>query len=83
MNRDEIVSALVAGVIEVDFTKVDGKNRVMTCTLSEKHVPFKESKKTVSRPDNVLAVWDINSNGWRSFRLENINFWKVKEYADV
>lgn len=83
IDRNEIVSALTAGVVEVDFTKVNGENRIMECTLSERIVPFTESKSTASRPDNVLAVWDINNSGWRSFRLENVNSWKVKEYANA
>jgi hypothetical protein len=30
-----------------------------------RHVPRREN-------DKVLAVWDIDSNGWRSFNLDSI-----------
>ena len=38
-NREEWVSQLRTNICEVTFTKVNGDNRVMTCTLREDLVP--------------------------------------------
>ena len=60
----------------VTFTKVNGDERVMTCTLLSEHIPNAPItngevvvKETTS---NTVSVWDINANGWRSFRVENV-----------
>ena len=61
--------------LEITFTKVDGTERVMNCTLSEDIVPPLDTtavkQKRIQNPD-VLAVWDIEANGWRSFRFDSI-----------
>lgn len=61
-------------VVLVDFVKKDGSTRKMMCTLSESKIPKefapKGSTKTVS--DESLAVFDIEANGWRSFRYDSI-----------
>jgi hypothetical protein len=61
-------------VVLVDFVKKDGSTRKMMCTLSESKIPKefapKGNTKTVS--DESLAVFDIEANGWRSFRYDSI-----------
>jgi hypothetical protein len=63
------------GVCRVVFEKQDGTERVMHCTLSEDWVPvmdtFGVASKRASNPD-VLAVWDVDAKGWRSFRFDSI-----------
>lgn len=64
-------------VARVIFTKTDGSTREMNCTLMEDFVP-KQSEPSVrhlprAENDTVLAVWDIDNKGWRSFRLDSIN----------
>jgi hypothetical protein len=61
--------------VEVTFTKVNGEQRVMNCTLHESVIPKSElpleaSKK--SQNDSIVSVWDITQNGWRSFRVDNL-----------
>jgi hypothetical protein len=65
---------LRGGRLEVCFTKKDGTNRVMNCTLQESFLPpLMEDAETVTKDNpSVLAVWDIDNNGWRSFRLDSI-----------
>jgi len=62
---------------KVVFRKTDGTMREMYCTLMEDYIP-KQSEPTVrhvprAENDEVLAVWDLDNLGWRSFRLDSIN----------
>ena len=62
----------------VTFTKVNGEERVMRCTLQEWALPraviAEESHKKRNRETNyeVLSVWDLEANAWRSFRIRNV-----------
>jgi hypothetical protein len=74
-DKTELKENLRKCVAKVVFNKTDGTEREMTCTLMEEFIP----EKVVSLPhvprrdnDNVLAVWDIDNRGWRSFRLDSI-----------
>lgn len=73
--RATIKSMLQNGIVRVNFTKIDGTKRSMLCTLMEEHLPVKdESKVTKPRKQNedVLSVFDLENNGWRSFRYDSI-----------
>lgn len=65
--------ALTDGTMLVTFTKKDGTERKMRCTLQEayKQEP-KESTSTRSVPTTSLAVYDLDVQGWRSFRWDSI-----------
>lgn len=76
-DRDELSAGLKSSIMTVFFTKADGTERVMRCTLLEKYLPEKkegeEPKRVISDNDEVLRVWDLEVGGWRSFRLDSIN----------
>jgi len=45
----------------------------MTCTLQPSFLPEQvETEKTRKQNDDVLSVWDTESNGWRSFRFDSV-----------
>lgn len=78
-NRD-LIHLLHRHIVEVTFTKVDGTERVMKCTLREDVIPAPENDgmqqsgftpKRQANP-NVAAVWDVEANGWRSFRFDSV-----------
>lgn len=77
MNRDELIVNLKKGACKVKFTKVNGEQRVMNCTLSEALVPPTESQSdstsTRKKSDQVVAVWDLDKTAWRSFRVDSVN----------
>ena len=79
---EKLKDNLQKGVVEVTFEKNDGSTRVMKCTLSENIIPISTEttkavvKKKQPNPD-VLPVWDIESEGWRSFRWDSIESVKV------
>jgi hypothetical protein len=60
--------------VTVTFTKLDGSEREMVCTLSETQIPVQNHPKTAAKAknDQVLAVFDVKNQGWRSFRWDSI-----------
>ena len=61
----------------VIFTKLNGEERNMICTLKDDVIP-KATKDPITQKkvrdlnEEVLAVWDVNKEGWRSFRISNV-----------
>jgi hypothetical protein len=65
---------LQSGIVNVKFTKTDGSERDMKCTLME-HIVRPHEKKTDREKkinDNILSVWDVEKDSWRSFRYDSI-----------
>lgn len=81
MSREKLKESLKSNLATITFTKSDGTERVMKCTLREEYLPpqkdFKEYVSETKVNDNVLAVWDIENNGWRSFRIDSVKSIKV------
>ena len=71
MTRAEIKDILTQYVAQVVFTKVDGSTRVMKCTLISAFLPPLEGSSN-KKSEEVLPVWDLEADGWRSFRIENV-----------
>lgn len=75
-TRETIINALMQGIHEVTFTKVDGTDRTMPCTLDPAILPIMEitEEKRVPRKFNLdtLRVFVTDINEWRSFRIENV-----------
>ena len=74
MDKEILLETLRKEIITLKFTKTDGSERIMKCTLRDDHL-VKEEKKTdrVKKPnDNVISVWDVDCNGWRSFKYESL-----------
>ena len=81
VGQEVLKKELANGVVTVVFEKQDGTERVMKATLNEDYVPLLDTtavkQKKAPNPD-VLAVWDTEANGWRSFRFDSI---KSIQYA--
>lgn len=66
---------LKVDVATVTFTKKDGTDRVMKCTLNPDQlpaVPVTEGKKARKVNEDVIAVYDVESKGWRSFTIKSV-----------
>lgn len=80
VTYDEMKDFLQNTVSNVTFTKKNGDQRIMKCTLMPEHLPPVEVKEGAEQTEKkvnteVLAVWDLEAEGWRSFRLDSvINF---------
>ena len=78
-TKADLKFQLEQNVLVVDFNKISGDKRVMTCTLREDMKPPATKTDTMSRKkvremsDAVVNVWDVNAKGWRSFRYDRIN----------
>ncbi len=80
--RDWIKSLLQKQPITVTFTKADGTDREMLCTLNPEQLPpvpmpidgiVKESKKPRKEPDpHSIRVFDLEKKEWRSFRFDRV-----------
>jgi hypothetical protein len=73
--REDLKSSLRAKVGTVTFTKQNGDERIMRCTLQESVLPaqtdLEESIQKKGSTDS-LAVWDLEKNAWRSFRYDSV-----------
>ena len=83
--RDMVVSTLRKGICEVTFTKVNGEQRVMPCTLKAELLPEAKQKELTfetikERKGDVVSVWCTDAQAWRSFKLEN--FISIKALND-
>lgn len=58
--------------VKIIFTKVNGEERVMNCTLVKDRLPVTESVKEPRDLKNTISVWDLDVNNWRSFRVDSV-----------
>lgn len=78
-TREELKILLEHNVMTVDFLKLNGDRRVMTCTLRSDIKPAATKTDPLSQKavretsDAVVSVWDVNAQAWRSFRYERVN----------
>lgn len=76
---------LAFGPVKVTFTKKDGTERVMECTLAPSLVPqevhvtntdtpidFPVPKREKKVNEDVCPVYDLESKHWKSFRWDSI-----------
>lgn len=65
---------LTNGIINVKFTKTDGSERLMKCTLLEGlAIPHQKKTERVKKPnEDIVAVWDVENEGWRSFNYNSV-----------
>jgi hypothetical protein len=82
--RDWIRSLLQKSAVTVTFTKADGTDREMLCTLDYAQIPetpakplpidgiVKESKQRKQPDEHSLRVFDLDKKEWRSFRFDRL-----------
>ena len=63
-------------VAVVYFTKVDGTNRDIKCTLMPEHLPeqvinTEKKPRKLQSPENI-SVFDLNANSWKTIKVENV-----------
>ena len=71
-KKEVIKEKLRNGNCTIIFTKADGTERTMLCTLQECAIPVDARPKgtNTKQNDDAIAVWDIEKQGWRSFRFD-------------
>ena len=82
-DRNRLLTDLRSTVVELHFVKVNGENRVMKCTLMDRLLPEsytrnleeQNTEKQYHRDNpNVIAAWDVDARGWRSFRIDSVTY---------
>ena len=73
-HRDEMLRDLRESNCNVKFTKVNGEERDMICTLNPDKIDYELKGKETQPNDKVIRAWDINKQAFRSFRVENVKY---------
>jgi hypothetical protein len=73
-TKQSVAELARENVIRVTFTKSDGTERIMVCSLMDQYLPpIMEDAETITKDNpNVLAVMDLQARSWRSFRINSI-----------
>ena len=84
MDRNEVsrlIEALQKGTVTVTFQKIDSDEvRVMPCTLNPVVLKANGVNAVIEsiNPDtHHIAVWALDKDAWRSFRVETVLGWEV------
>lgn len=78
VDKYTLKEQLQSGIVTVVFEKVDGTIRSMQCTLNSEFMPpqllteQQEAAKIRNENADLLAVWDVENNGWRSFHVSKV-----------
>tara|TARA_B100001057_G_C22650889_1_gene872058 strand:- start:201 stop:473 length:273 start_codon:yes stop_codon:yes gene_type:complete len=78
-ERKRLLEALDKGIVQVTFKKIDtGELRVMPCTLNEKVLNAHniEVKIRMNAESDHYAVWSLDKNAFRGFRLSTVTEWE-------
>ncbi len=76
---------LADGEVKLVFAKKDGTDREMTCTTNDALIPATpinesvdtEPKKEKKVNEEVMPVYDLEAQGWRSFRWDSVKEVKI------
>ena len=72
-TQEDLNKQLRESILVVTFNKLNGDERVMTCTKDFKIIPESYRPKTDKEPpEGSVTVWDINAEGWRSFKYNRV-----------
>ena len=73
--NDWIRVLLIERNVKITFTKKDGTERVMNCTLDPNVLPLVESvqdKREKNKDKDYIAVYDTDIKAWRSFIVKSV-----------
>lgn len=78
MKREDMITELTKRNCQVTFKKLNGEQRQMLCTLQEEVIPKATKADPLSMQkvraisDEVIPVWDVSKQAWRSFRVDSV-----------
>lgn len=88
MARSDVIDMLKRETVDVEFKKLTGDIRVLTCTLNPAVLPQAKVEDPLSQkkvreinPD-ICAVFDTINQGWRSFRWDHVISVNGEAYID-
>jgi hypothetical protein len=73
-GREWLKSLLKERETTIFFTKKDGTERKLICTLAESKIPSDKAPKNTgkAKSEDALAVFDVEKQDWRSFRWDSV-----------
>lgn len=74
-TKQELKETFSKNIVNITFKKVDGSERTMKCTLDPTFLPEQTNKENTKKKvenENVLPVWNIDEQGFRSFRVDSL-----------
>ena len=84
--REQLLVLLNRCDLEVTFTKKDGSERTMFCTLDcdavrDYHNNMTEENREKEKKKNpeIINVWDLEVDAWRAFNINSLISYKVYE----
>ena len=84
MEYLDILEKLHSSRCWVTFKKVNGDMRTMWCTLQKEYLPEqKDIEEVLVKPEDepkAIAVWDLEKQAWRSFRIESMVRFEINSY---
>ena len=73
ITREDLVDRLKQSVVNVVFTKADGSERTMNCTLKLENIPEDQHpKNTIKSESDQIRVFDTDIDAWRSFNFGSV-----------
>ena len=73
MNINELRKIIHNDVVTVVFRKKDGSTREMLCTTVPAIIGLTGEDYVETNPsDTIVTVWDLENDGWRSFKFDQL-----------
>lgn len=74
MDKQQLIESLRRGVCNITFIKKDGEHRAMRATKNISLLPEDAIPKNtiVETDDSPIRVYDLDKNGWRSFKYDSL-----------
>lgn len=72
---DQLKNILRKQEVTITFTKKDGTERIMRCTLDPAKLPIQENANantTRKVSTETMSVFDVEARGWRSFTKTSV-----------
>ncbi len=66
-NTEKLLKTLQNSRVRAKFTKKDGSERIMNCTLMASELPEVTNTNPVSAK-GYITVWDLDKEDWRSLK---------------
>lgn len=88
MAKSDVIDLLKNEIVDVEFKKLSGDVRVLTCTLNPVSLPPARAEDPMSQKkvrelnEEVCAVFDTVNQGWRSFRWDSVISVNGEAYSD-
>lgn len=78
---NELHSFLKENKMQIRFMKKNGESRLMNCTLNPDLLPPVDPSVTIVHSDKyskqVIRVFDLDKQAWRSFRIDSVSESKI------